>query len=392
MSSTIYNIYVKGQEKLFTEFDNNEKEKVGNLRGGNTGMLTETGEIIGSCAALTWLRWKGINIEGPDWSRELMFGGGRANEQIWLDVLSEGWDGKILAEEQIPTEWSTENGVLVTGRPDLVLCEIADDSIKELIKRFPKKKQEYLDLVPDSQVIPSVGIELKQISSLWTARDVMFQRAPKLNHLLQAAHYSWQLGIPFELWYTNRTDLAVTGDWAKNLFPKYGEENSEYCQYGYSKIGPDKNKYGNYVKRKISEDEFLYHLEKRKEKVSADVLKVLPFTKGYQLDIRNNKLWFKDAEHDAYGWTETIIDIGYIKDFYNYITKLEKINKVPDEPAVKKYDGKKGNYKQSDYCSLKELCCGKCKGQPLNKWVEKILTQQNKNNNIDINNSDTGSE
>ncbi len=51
---------------------------------------------------------------------------------------------------------------------------------------------------------------------------------------------------------------------------------------------------------------------------------------------------------------------------------MEQGNTVLKEPKVLKVDGSKGTYKASDYCDLKELCCGKCAGKPLDVWVEQV--------------------
>jgi len=42
---------------------------------------------------------------------------------------------------------------------------------------------------------------------------------PKLVHLMQAGHYAWELGIPFQLWYTNRAEFAVGSGWEQKTIP-----------------------------------------------------------------------------------------------------------------------------------------------------------------------------
>ena len=341
--SLIKKAFQNGQQKLLTKAASEESTKKGKLRGGNTGMMDEFGNIAGSCAARTYLRMKGVEVDPVDKSRDLMFAGGRANEDIWFEYLKEGYDGPILREEEIPTKWVTKNGIEVTGRPDIVLCSKSDDK-------------------------PKVGIELKQIMSLWTARDVMFQEMPKTPHLMQAAHYSWQLGIPFELWYTNRCDFAITGDWPKNLFPKFGEKGSEHCEYAYYREGEINPRTNKPKKIRIKEQEYQISLA-RGEKVWADVLKILPFVKGYQLELREGTLWYRDAMVDDAGWVRTVIKTADIERYYNHIAEMTE---VPPEPINIKANGEQGSYKLSDYCSLGMLCCAYNRGKDLKSWCDRV--------------------
>lgn len=340
----IRELFKKGQQIMLDEAAKAEAGKTGNLRGGSSGMLTPGGETTGQCRALTYLRYHGVVVEPVDASRDLMFDAGRRNEDHWYDVLSKSLpEGMIIMrEEEIPTKWTNKDGIDVTGRPDIVICD--------------KNKK------------PVTGIELKLVSSLWTARDVMFQSKPKLNHLIQAAHYSWQLGCPFELWYTARADFAITGDWPKNLFPKAGEPGSEFCQYAFYEEGEINSKTKKPIKRKITEDEYKLKLA-RGQTVYCDILKILPFVKGYELDIHEGTLYVKDAMVDNAPWVETIVKIDDIKRYYDNIVNIKK---VPSEPRVKNFDGTVGNYKASQYCSLGDLCCGKCEGMQIDSWVDKV--------------------
>jgi len=342
----IKDLFQRGQQMLLDEAALAESGKSGKLRGGNTSMINEKGDIIGGCANLTYLRYKGISVDPVDSSKDLMFDAGRRNEDHWEQILNKSLPAHLtmLREEEIPTKWLTENGTDVTGRPDVVLCE-------------------------DGK--PVVGIELKQSCSLWTARDVLFQKKPKLAHMMQAAHYSWQLGCPFELWYTGRSNFAVTGDWIKNLFPKAGQPGSEHCNYAYYKEGNINPKTRKPIKHKIDQTEYQLGLA-RKEPVSCEVLSVLPFTQGYLLDLHDGVLYYKDAMIDEAGWMETIIKIEDIQRYYERITEMETLNVVQKEPKVLNADGSKGNFKASQYCALGDLCCGKCAGQPLDNWVDKV--------------------
>lgn len=341
-----YKLFLDGQQKMLDEADAQEHTKAGTLRAGNSSLLADTGELIGSCANLTYLRYKGIQVEKVDSSRDLMFDAGRRNEDHWADVLAKSWDGKILRESDIPIKWFTENGTEVTGRPDLVLC--------------------------DHEGKPVRGLELKLVSSMWTARDVKFQKKPKLAHLMQSAHYSWKLGVPFELWYTARADYAVTGDWIKNLFPAPGAEGSEACQYAYYKFGKHNPKTGKPVKSRINEDEYMRAKANDPSSVTSEILKILPFIQGYIITIKDKQVFYRDAMVPNAPEHETIININMIKNYYERITEMEKMNVVQKEPLLLDATGEKLNYTAQQYCSLGDLCCGKCSGQKLDKWVEQV--------------------
>ena len=131
-----------------------EAEKVGRLRAGNSGLyIREADQMIGSCPRKTRLRMDGINSDQFEdlGTKPLMFQAGLANEDQWDKVLEAGWvqgrGGTLKREEEIGIKWETRSGISVTGRPDIVLC--------------------------DSEENPVMGIELKMVCSLWTARDVL---------------------------------------------------------------------------------------------------------------------------------------------------------------------------------------------------------------------------
>jgi hypothetical protein len=126
-----------------------------------------------------------------------MFEAGLTNEDSWYERLKRSWNGTILREEEVPTAWQTTNGMWVTGRPDIVLCDLAG--------------------------VKKVGIELKLCCSPYTAKDVHHKLAPKREHLSQACHYMWQLDIPFKLVYTSRVDYPCYTDGPDVVYGKYGK-------------------------------------------------------------------------------------------------------------------------------------------------------------------------
>ena len=51
--------------------------------------------------------------------------------------------------------------------------------------------------------VPQFGVELKGIQSAYKAKLISESGAPSSDHLCQAAHYSWQLSIPFYVTYAS---------------------------------------------------------------------------------------------------------------------------------------------------------------------------------------------
>lgn len=295
----------EGTRLLSDKARTEEKTKVGTLRGGSIG-LAEGAEISGTCARQAMLRFMGIDVKGMEEAstRDLMFAAGRTNEDSWLEVLAPAWPGKIFREEEVPIKWTTKSSVDVTGRPDMVL---ADAEGTFFIR----------------------GLELKLVSSLWTARTVL-KGEPKTGHLIQAAHYMWKLSeqegyeIPFELWYTSRVDWHVMG-WAQKHFPKHGELNSEYCEYSTNKDG------------------------------QSEIKKVLPFTKGFQLRfLPNGQLQFKDTGGKK--WVDTIITKGRIASYYEHVAEMAQSKTLSPRPVNLDYSGQKENWKQCDFCPLIKTC------------------------------------
>lgn len=188
----------QAEAKQRVEHDEGEALKQGVLRGGNSGALTDTGEIHGNCHRRTLLRFLGIDSPTDDRAVHF-FRAGASNEVEWAKLLSEVWPGRVLREEETGIAWSlphpgTGEEVAVTGRPDVVLCD--DDGV------------------------PQTGIELKKVCSSYRAVKTFMQFDPSPEHLVQAAHYSWQLGkLPWILSYTSDSSYDTPGWCWKAKYP-----------------------------------------------------------------------------------------------------------------------------------------------------------------------------
>ena len=312
---SILELLIAGKEAQIQASQEAEAGKLGRLRGGNTGMVDGTGRVIGSCARLAHLRSLGITSDPVTIQKALMFDGGLKNEDIWKEtILAANEPGLVLrCEEEIPIQWTTKEGRLVTGRPDIVLGRMVPPAEGDAEPLFVAER----------------GIELKQVFSLWTARDVLFKGKPKMSNLLQSGHYAYQLGIPYELWYTNRSTFAITDYsdtrfFAKKNFPKEGAPLSEYCRYN------ERNQ----------------------------ILSIEPFVVGYELQW-NDKQQLMYRQIAAPGaaenkWVYTIITWDSIAKYYSLAANAATI--LPPRPHNVLADGEAGGYDLCDYCPLSEVC------------------------------------
>ncbi len=328
-------LLLRGQENLGKKSAAEEKTKVGTLRAGNAGILMSDGRYAGACPALTWLRFRGVSSDkGPDASRELMFEAGRVNEDAWDNALrASGYKGRILRETEVPISWTTSNGTKVTGRPDMVLED--ENGMREL------------------------GIEHKLVSSMWTARSVLLNAAPKLANVVQAAHYSWKLDVPFELWYTCRNIYETKADFTLKAYPNLGAPLSEFFEYRYTE--------GN---KSITEEEFHSSIRKGKKNVYAVPAKYRPFVAGFRLQYdKRGRLWYTPIDRDGAQATLSIVSQDGINGFYESVSTLKA---VPAEPATLKPTGKPESFQLSSFCSLGKLCCKYQAGSPVGEWEDRV--------------------
>jgi hypothetical protein len=175
-------LHLAGQNKRLDEHDAEYKANSEGLRGGSSACLLDDGRLLGKCGRLSHLSSLGIS-EQLRGGKQLMFEAGFLNEDAWLTNLKANWEGQIRCEEEIPTRWELSSGTPVTGRPDIVLC--------------------------DEDGNAQVGLELKLVSSPFTAYNVMAKQVPTLDHLPQAMHYMVQLDVPFKLVYTSRSNYSL---------------------------------------------------------------------------------------------------------------------------------------------------------------------------------------
>lgn len=287
-------LYVQGEEKKQEEHETEEAKKLGSYRIGSSGVVLGDGTVTGTCPRKTYLRFHGVNWDQKDVSDFLMMEQGVWNEEIWVDVLKRSWTGKILQEEEVPVVLTLKDGTKITGRPDVVL---ADDDEK-----------------------PLHGLELKNASSVWTGRDALLERKPKVDHLIQAGMYMYGLQVPFTLCYVSRSKYAVpTKTWIESLFPRPDQPGSEWMEYN--------------------------------DKGGSKALK--PFLSTFPLRLVDGTVeyWADGA------WHSSIIEVKRVLEYYEGVHSMREHDDLPSRPTTLKVDGSKGfNPCDPAYCPLSETC------------------------------------
>jgi hypothetical protein len=232
---------------------------------------------------------------------------GTANEDVvYNDLKQTAAEGEvILREEEIPISWLTTNGTKVTGRPDMVICR------KE-----------------DGQTVPVWGVEIKSIASVWTTREVLGNQQPKLEHMIQAGHYAWKLGVPFRLlykqygiqeipfWKGSGKGADAKPGWGQSLFPRQGSPGSEYIDYEKGRIQP--------------------------------------FEISYELE------WIKGVMHyrreSTSKWNRTLIQQNDIERYYEFVSTMGLEKKLGDRPMTVDAAGKEKSFSLCGYCPLNPVC------------------------------------
>lgn len=285
-----------------------EKLKLGFLRAGNSGLL-EGNDFAASCPRITFLRMLGMEVDGVDEDQDLMLEGGLGNEELWMDALRREWPGQLKQEEETPIRWETSNGTIVSGRPDIVLC--------------------------DDEGTPLRGLELKLVCSVWTAKTILGGQ-PKLAHIVQASHYSWKLGVPFEIWYTSRVNWSIASGWMSKLFPMPGTHVN-----------------GNFIETKERKD--------KQGNVYVEPFKVVPFRIGFELrlqpDMSEDEAPVQFRQMGTREWQTSLVTRKRIRDFYEYVSTMKKRKELGNRPKALKADGLKESYSPCDYCpGMRDIC------------------------------------
>jgi hypothetical protein len=163
---------------------------------------------------------------------------------------------------------------------------------------------------------------------MWTAIAVHLKRIPKSDHLIQTAHYSWKLDIPFTLLYTSRVNWAMQGfsPGAKTKWKTW--KHVQYEEYTDRKTG------GQAVR----------------------TFNLLPFDAPFLLQWdASDTLLIRHEQEQA--WTKTNITKQGINDYYSYLAMCLINSVLPTRPSRKNVFGE-SEYDpcQAKYCEYTEVC------------------------------------
>lgn len=298
------------QQKIITK-QMEEKEKLNVLRGGNTGVALGDGNYAGECPRKAYMRWKGLFLSAED-NRGIMFEGGLANETILIEKLTRQLPAgfKILTQSECGTSWEI-NGIKVTGSPDIVIA--------------------------DKDNVPHVGIECKQICSLWTGIDVLLKNKVSLKHLAQSAHYMLELGLPeYKLIYVSYVDYQLPYMKALDAYvPAKDAALSEHFEYG----------------------------------TNGKAKKMLPFRKVYELGFNDAGFLQYREEGSKSFWTTTVIHRQGIYDFFAHVTTLD--SNLGPRPLTLTAEGEFATYNICDYCKEIKPVCDKYETVP-SRWLSEV--------------------
>jgi hypothetical protein len=339
-------LVVQGISMLQNKQAEEEKKKIGVLRGGSSGIATvdSKGLIVGGvCPRRAHLRFLGVDTsvfeedDGQEGSKEHMFASGRANEDIWAEHLSAAWPHGILREEEVPVQWEVISDagtkVKITGRPDLVL-KGANGKLAQ-------------------------GLELKLASSFWTVRDLITKRQPKLEHVIQASIYMHLLSeqegqvVPFTICYASRVNFWVPDSvpWLK--FPAPGELGSELIQYK-----PKKERDGTVVEKPFVIKPFVMTFDIRFAGKSEDA----------PVQYRVN------ADH-AGKWIDTPVSRKRLQEYYRIVASMgegDGTQELPPPPMNLTVGGEpQKDWTVCDYCPLK-FHCRTTETKGYKQWLDPI--------------------
>lgn len=289
------------------EQNKKDLEKTGNLRAGNAAYMLNNGRVnsANQCLRTTWLRWKGYRSSEEHPPNKLwMFKGGTGSEQIIAGLLKGAGLNVIMdAEYKIDID-----GTVLSGRPDILLAN-ADGK-------------------------PVLGLELKKISSVWTAKEVINNAKPKTDHICQAAIYSYMVGVPYKL---------------------------VYVQY---------DNYAAFTLRGISEEAVNVDRDGKGKPIN-----LAPHLKVYDIKTSDDGRILYKPESGRY-WENTGISMQGILDYYRNVKALDESSKLPARPEHYDVQGEKGNYTACKYCPYAAACSNFKEGaDTMGEWTEDLLKE-----------------
>lgn len=317
MCKSITQRFKESREIKQKEYESKEKDSLGNLRGGHSGIMSEAGEIVGTCPRVAHLRSLGIQKYEHDFSTQIMFDRGYNNEDMIAEDLERTLapGEKLLREEEIPISWTTKNGTLVTGRPDIVIAAPANGKLNA-----------------------SVGLEIKSLAAFWSAKTILFKQEPNLKHAIQAAHYMWKMNIPWKIIYRQYAKLIIP-DWSWLLKELPGSEKDPGA-------------------------EFLKFNKKSKPQ------ELLPFEVVF--DLRFNEDGFLEySVEDSGEWHDSIVSSAGIERYYEHLSQIADKKDPGPRALTLDIHGNKLSYDSCNYCPP-EFLCKEAEKLGYDEWLRRV--------------------
>jgi hypothetical protein len=290
------------------EQNKQDLEKAGQLRAGNAAYLLSNGKLNSSgsnCIRLTWLRWKGYQPSEEHGINKLwMFAGGIGSEQVIAGLLTKAGHNVLM-----DTEYQIDlDGTVLSGRPDILIAN-------------PEGK-------------PVLGLELKKVSSVWTAKEVINNGKPKSDHLCQAALYSHMVQVPYKL---------------------------VYVQY---------DNYAAFTIRGLSEEARNVDRDDKGKPIN-----LVPYLKVYDVQIGDGgKVLYK--HENGKHWQYSGITIERILAYYRKVKSLDDQSTLPPRPESYDVEGEKAGYTTCKYCPYSSVCANfKDGADTINEWKDQLLSE-----------------
>lgn len=319
-------LYERGRELEQEAHQALEGGKLGTLRGGNTGCVTETGEVYGKCHRLSFARMKGYQTAITAKDTFAWFDAGYANEEAWMMKLSKSvadmGEGYVLkSEEECPIRWEA-NGVKVTGRPDIMVFK--DDK-------------------------PVLGLELKCLNAAKSAAYVLCGDAPKTDNLLQAAHYSMAMNCPFTLVYSYR---------GRSRLPWREEKRFADQLHKTVKAPPRQKRDGSWSKEWAE-----YTLEPNQ-------------VKEFKIGFEDDKVYYIKEDGTR---VDTIFTASGIRRYYEMVADMDKDSDLFHRVTQLDLNGKSLPYDPCNYCVFKDACDNF--ENDMESWLDKValICEESKN-------------
>lgn len=283
----------------------------GDLRVGSVAAMNEHGEVAGHCHRLHHLRVKGITPSPPDFSSRVVFDRGYGNEDMIVAHISRSLrpNERILRSRDMPVLRVTSPGLLMTGRPDIVVATV--DSA-------------------GGSVVPRWGIECKSVASDRVAAQVYITREPVLGHLAQAAAYSTMLGVPFVLMYRQYSYLPLTSYTVKDL----------------SKAD---------IERALAVEGSPLSASRHKDP-KYRTYKFRPFEIVYDVRVGGQNRVIQYALEGSGEWADSVITMDDVERASDFVASMDETGDLGPRPLNMRANGEMLGYAECAYCPLSKAC------------------------------------